>query len=139
MKYMRFRVSTKGFNDVINITEKISEIVKSSNIEDGVCLIFVAHSTCALTTIEYEEGVINDLKRVLEKIAPMTEDYEHNKKWGDGNGFSHVRAALMKPDLIVPIEKGELTLGQWQQIVLLDFDNKPREREVIVKIIGQKL
>jgi secondary thiamine-phosphate synthase enzyme len=139
MKYMRFRVSTKGFNDVINITEKISEIVKSSNIEDGVCLIFVAHSTCALTTIEYEEGVINDLKRVLEKIAPMTEDYEHNKKWGDGNGFSHVRAALMKPDLIVPIEKGELTLGQWQEIVLLDFDNKPREREVIVKIIGQKL
>lgn len=132
---MRFNISTKGFNDIINITDRISEIVKESKVKDGICLIFVAHSTCALTTIEYEEGAIKDLKRILEKIAPMDGFYEHNKKWRDDNGYAHIRAALIGPSLVIPIEDGKLVLGTWQQLVLIDFDNRPRERDIIVKII----
>jgi len=132
---MRFTLSTKGFTDVIDITSRVAEIVKKSKVRDGICLVFVAHSTCALTTIEYEEGAIKDLKRALEIVAPMNENYEHCKKWGDCNGYAHIRAALMKPSLAIPIENGKLVLGQWQQIVLIDFDNRPREREVIVRIL----
>ena len=132
---MKFRISTKGFNDIIDITDRVSEIVGKSNVRDGICLVFVAHSTCAVTTIEYEEGAMKDLKRALEIIAPMNTNYEHCKKWGDCNGYAHIRAALMKPCLAIPIENGQLILGQWQNIVLLDFDNRPREREIIVKIV----
>jgi len=132
---MRFTISTKGFTDVIDITSRVAEIVKKSKVRDGICLVFVAHSTCALTTIEYEEGAIKDLKRALEIVAPMNENYEHCKKWGDCNGYAHIRAALMKPSLAIPIEDGKLLLGNWQQITLIDFDNRPREREVIVKVI----
>ena len=133
---MRFIVKTKGFNDVIDISLQVVEIVKNSDIKDGICLIFIASSTCALTTIEYESGAIQDLKRALEIVAPMNEDYEHCKKWGDCNGYAHIRSALIKPFLAVPIENGKLVLGTWQNIVLIDFDNRPREREVIVKIIN---
>jgi len=133
---MKFNLSTKGNNDIIDITDKVSDLVKKSGAKEGICLVFVAHSTCAITTIEYEEGVIKDLKRVLENIIPMNKDYEHCKKWGDCNGYAHVRAALMKPCLTVPIEDGKLALGQWQNLVLIDFDNRPRNREVIVKIIS---
>ena len=132
---MKFTLSTKGFTDVIDITSRVAEIVKKSKVRDGICLVFVAHSTCALTTIEYEEGAIKDLKRALEIVAPMNENYEHCKKWGDCNGYAHIRAALMKPSLAIPIEDGKLLLGNWQQITLIDFDNRPREREVIVKVI----
>ena len=134
---MKFNISTKGFNDIIDITSQVSKIVKESNVKDGICLVFVAHSTCAITTIEYEEGAIKDFKRALEIIAPMNENYEHCKKWGDCNGYAHIRAALMKPSLVVPIENGKLILGTWQQIVLIDFDNRPREREIIIKVIGK--
>ena len=134
---MKFNISTKGFNDIIDITSRVSKIVKESNVKDGICLVFVAHSTCAITTIEYEEGAIKDFKRALEIIAPMNENYEHCKKWGDCNGYAHIRAALMKPSLVVPIENGKLILGTWQQIVLIDFDNRPREREIIIKVIGK--
>jgi secondary thiamine-phosphate synthase enzyme len=132
---MEFKISTKGFTDIIDITDRVSEIVRSSKVKEGICLVFVAHSTCALTTIEYEEGAIKDLKRALEIVAPMNENYEHCKKWGDCNGYAHIRAALMKPCLAIPIENGKLVLGQWQQITLIDFDNRPREREIIVKIV----
>jgi len=134
---MKFNISTKGFNDIIDITSRVSKIVKESNVKDGICLVFVAHSTCAITTIEYEEGAIKDFKRALEIIAPMNENYEHCKKWGDCNGYAHIRAALMKPSLAVPIENGKLILGTWQQITLIDFDNGPREREIIIKVIGK--
>jgi len=134
---MKFNISTKGFNDIIDITSQVSKIVKESNVKDGICLVFVAHSTCAITTIEYEEGAIKDFKRALEIIAPMNENYEHCKKWGDCNGYAHIRAALMKPSLAVPIENGKLILGTWQQITLIDFDNRPREREIIIKVIGK--
>ncbi len=132
---MRFSIHTKGFTDVVDITHQVEKEVEKSKVDEGVCLIFVAHSTCALTTIEYEEGAIKDLKRALEIVAPMNENYEHCKKWGDCNGYAHIRAALMKPSLTVPIENGKLVLGTWQQIVLIDFDNQPREREIIIKIV----
>ena len=132
---MTFNISTKGFTDIIDITPRIEKEVEKSGTKEGICLVFVPHSTCAITTIEYEDGLIRDLRRVLENIVPMSPDYEHCKKWGDCNGYAHIRAALMKPSLIIPIEDEKLVLGTWQQIVLIDFDNRPREREVIVKII----
>jgi secondary thiamine-phosphate synthase enzyme len=134
---MKFSISTKGFTDIINITDKVSEMVKNSKVKEGICLISSPGSTAGITTIEYETGVIEDLKRILEKIAPMTEDYEHCKKWGDCNGYAHCRSALIRPFLAVPLEEGKLVLGTWQSIVFLDFDNRPREREILVKIIGR--
>lgn len=133
---MKFSLSSKGFTDIIDITPQVSDIVKDSRTKDGICLVFSSSSTSAITTIEYEDGAIKDLKRALEIVAPMNKDYEHCKKWGDCNGFSHVRAALMKPGLAVPIEDGRLVLGTWQQIVFIDFDNKPRDRKITVKIIS---
>lgn len=132
---MKFKIKTRGFNDIVDITDKVLEIVKKSKIKNGICLISCPGSTCGITTMEYESGLIEDFKRILEKIVPMSKDYEHCKKWGDCNGFSHLRSALIKPFLTVPIENGDLLLGTWQQIVLLDFDNRPREREIIVKVI----
>ena len=133
---MRFSLKTKGFNDTINITNQVSELVEKIGKKEGICLISCPGSTCGITTIEYEKGVIEDLKRALEIIAPMNENYEHCKKWGDCNGYAHVRSALIQPFLAVPIEDGKLTLGEWQQITFIDFDNRPREREVLVKVIS---
>ena len=135
---MKFKISTKGFNDILDITPEVSEIVKKSKVDDGICLVSCPGSTSGITTIEYEVGVIKDLKRILERIAPMSEDYEHCKKWGDCNGYAHIRSALIKPFLAIPIENGKLVLGTWQQIVFLDFDNRPREREIIVKVISSE-
>lgn len=132
---MEFTIETKGHNDIIDITQKVEELVRDSGVKDGLVLVFVPGSTAAITTIEYEQGLVRDLKRVLEKIVPENEDYEHNKAWGDGNGYAHIRAALMKPSLCLPVENGKVIHGTWQQIVLIDFDNRPRERKVIVKII----
>ncbi len=133
---MKFTLSTKGFTDIIDITDKVSKIVRDSKVKEGICLISSPGSTVGITTIEYEEGLIEDLKRALEIVAPMNEDYEHCKKWGDCNGYAHIRSALIKPFLAVPVENGKLVLGQWQQIVYLDFDNRPREREIMVKIVS---
>lgn len=132
---MRFTLSTKGFNDIIDITERVSEAVEKAGKKEGICLVSCPGSTCGITTIEYEDGLIEDLKRALEKIAPMNKDYEHCKKWGDCNGYAHVRSALIQPFLAVPIEDGKLALGTWQQIVFIDFDNRPREREIMVKVV----
>ena len=134
---MKFDISTKGFTDIIDITDKVLEMVKKSKVKDGICLISSSGSTCGITTIEYEEGLIQDLKRALEIVAPMNKDYEHCKKWGDCNGYAHIRSALLKPFLAVPVENGKLALGTWQQIVFLDFDNRPREREIVVKVVGK--
>ena len=131
-----FKVSTKGHTDIIDITGQVSEAVKKSKAANGLALVFVAHSTAAVTTIEYESGVIKDIKNILEKIAPEEADYEHHKRWGDHNGAAHIKSAMLGVDQIVPVTKGELVLGTWQQIVLIDFDEKPRERKVIVQIIN---
>ena len=130
-------LSTKGFSDTIDITGKVEKIVQLSGIKNGLVTVFCKGSTGSITTIEYESGVIKDLQRVLEKIVPSNIPYEHDKRWGDGNGFSHVRAALMKPSLSVPLFEHQLILGTWQQIVFMDFDNRNRQREIIVHIIGE--
>jgi len=134
MEEKTFRISTKGHTDIINITPQVSQIVKEAQISEGLCLISCPGSTCGLTTIEYEEGVISDLKRILDKIVPANTNYEHCKKWGDCNGYAHIRSAIIQPFLVVPIAQGELYLGPWQQIVFIDFDNRPREREIKITI-----
>ena len=108
-----------------------------SGVQNGLVTIFCSGSTGGITTIEFESGIINDLKKAIEKIVPSNISYEHDKRWGDGNGFSHVRAALMKPSLTIPVVKGKLALGTWQQIVFMDFDNRERDRKIVVQIIGE--
>ena len=127
-------VQTTGGTDIIDLTQQVAREVKESSVENGTVLLFIPGSTSALTTIEFEKGVINDLKKAIEKIAPEDIYYEHNEKWHDGNGYSHVRAALIGPSLHIPLIDGRMTLGTWQQIVLLDFDNRPRSRRIIVQI-----
>ena len=129
-------LETTSDTDIIDITETVTADMMESGIVNGTVNLFVPGSTAALTTIEYESGVINDLKGAIEKIAPMDMYYEHNERWGDGNGYSHVRAALLGPSLSIPIVNGTLTLGTWQQIVLLDFDNRPRQRKIVEQFVG---
>ncbi len=130
-------VNTTGKTDIIDLTPKVMETVAGSASLNGVVTLFIPGSTAALTTIEYETGVINDLKNAIERIAPEDLYYEHNERWGDGNGYAHVRAALIGPSLQVPVVEGKLTLGTWQQIVLLDFDNRPRKRQIILQMSGE--
>ncbi len=129
-------LDTKGFSDIIDITDQVRSILKASGLQNGLVTVFCPGSTGAVTSIEYESGVLNDLKRAIETIAPSNIPYDHDRRWGDGNGFSHVRAALLKPSLAIPFIAGALTLGTWQQIVFIDFDNRPRRREIIVTLIG---
>jgi secondary thiamine-phosphate synthase enzyme len=128
--------ATEGFCDIIDITAKVVDRVQAERINDGLLTLFVSGSTAALTTVEYEPGLIQDLKELVEKLIPSDRRYHHDDRWGDDNGFSHVRAALFGPSLQIPIKDGRLVLGTWQQIVLLDFDNRPRTREIVVQLIG---
>jgi secondary thiamine-phosphate synthase enzyme len=128
--------SSGSETEIFDLTDEVSEIVARSGIRDGLLNLFVPGSTASLTTIEYEPGAVSDLLEAIEKIAPRDSVYRHNERWGDGNGFSHVRAALLGPSLTVPLTNGELLLGTWQQIILCDFDNKPRQRQVVVTAIG---
>lgn len=129
--------STKGFSDIIDITDKVGSVIKDSKIVNGLVTIFCPGSTGAVTTIEYESGVLRDLQKAIERIVPSNISYDHDRRWGDGNGFSHVRAALMKPSLTIPLHQGRLSLGTWQQIVFIDFDNRKRDRRILVHIIGE--
>jgi len=129
-------IHTKGFSDIIDITAQVRSVIQASPVANGLVTVFCPGSTGSVTTIEYESGVLRDLKRALENIAPSDIPYQHDERWGDGNGFSHVRAALMKPSLSVPLVSGRLTLGTWQQIVFIDFDNRGRHREIIVQVMG---
>jgi secondary thiamine-phosphate synthase enzyme len=128
---------TTGQTDIIDISREVQEGVLQSGVQDGNIVLFISGSTAALTTIEFESGVLHDLRKAIERLAPKDIPYEHDRKWGDGNGYSHVRAAIMGPSLIIPIRGGTLLLGTWQQIVLLDFDNRPRRRRVTVQIMGE--
>lgn len=130
-------LNTKGFTDIIDITAEVISIVHESKVTNGLVTVFCTGSTGAVTTLEYESGVMNDLRKAIEKVAPSNIPYEHDKRWGDGNGFSHVRAALMKPSLTIPLIKGEPALGTWQQIVFIDFDNRGRQRTLIVQVMGE--
>ena len=131
------KVETKGHYDFINITKEVADQVTQQNIESGAVLVFVAGSTAALTMVEYESGVLADIKDVLEKMAPERADYNHHKKWGDANGAAHIKAALIGPDLLVPVKNGQLMRGRWQEIVLIDFDEKPRSRQVIIENLSK--
>jgi secondary thiamine-phosphate synthase enzyme len=131
------KVVTVGFSDCKDITRALDGIIVQCGVRDGLLTVMNPGSTGAITTIEFESGAVSDLKTALDRIAPIDLEYAHNARWGDGNGFSHVRAALMKPSLTIPIVAGKMTLGPWQQVVFLDFDNKPRTRSLVVQVIGQ--
>ena len=133
----KFFIKTKGRNDIQDITDKVQSILSESGVKEGNILCFVSGSTASLTTIEYEPGLLKDLPEALENIAPMNKIYHHDDTWHDGNGYAHVRASLIGPSLTIPFSKGKLLLGTWQQIILIDFDNRSRERAVIVQIIGE--
>lgn len=133
---MTFEVKTKGHYDFVDITDKVAAAVREADIKDGTATIFVKGSTCGLVTMEYEKGLIKDLINIFEKIAPEDADYLHHQRWVDKNGAAHIKSVLIGADLTIPIESSELQLGTWQQIVLIDFDERPRTREVIVKILS---
>ena len=130
-------VTSQREGDIINLSDQVQQAVSESRVKDGLVHLFVRHSTAALTTIEFEPGVLADLSRALSVLAPDGADYAHNAKWGDGNGRSHVKAALVGPSLTVPVENGELACGTWQQVVLLELDvNAGRERTVVCTVTG---
>jgi secondary thiamine-phosphate synthase enzyme len=127
---------TSGNTDVIDITRQVSRKVIESGLKEGQVHLFVPGSTAAVTTIEYESGAVQDLKEAIERLAPKDILYRHDARWGDGNGYAHVRAALLGPSLTIPLVDGRLALGTWQQIVAIDFDNRPRDRKILVQISG---
>ena len=134
-RYLNF--PTKGDGDIIDITKEVSGELLKSKLTDGVVTVFVPGATGAVTTIEYESGLVSDFKAMLERIAPQGIEYMHNLKWGDDNGHSHIRASLLGPSLSVPFAGGTMMLGTWQQIIFIDLDNRPRDRELIVQIVGE--
>jgi len=137
VKTETIKVKTKGNCDVVNITEQVSEVVSQSDMREGAVTVFNVGSTAGITTTEYEPGLVNyDLRAAFEKIAPEHARYEHEETWHDDNGHSHVRASLLGPSLSVPVIDGRLTLGTWQQIILVDFDTRPRTRTVICQMVG---
>jgi secondary thiamine-phosphate synthase enzyme len=127
---------TTAGTDILDLTPTVQQIVAQAGVTAGLLTLFIAGSTAALTTIEFETGVVNDLRAAIERLFPRDLAYEHDRRWGDGNGYAHVRAALLKPSLSIPIQDARLLLGTWQQIVLLDFDNRPRQRHVQGQIMG---
>ena len=128
---------TQGHSDAQDITERVTQLVRASGLKNGIVTVFCPSSTSAVTTIEYEDGCLQDLRRLFDEIADPARDYAHNARWGDGNGHAHARAALLGSSLTVPLVSGKLTLGIWQQIIFVDFDNRPRQRELVVQVIGE--
>lgn len=137
VKTLSLNVRTDGDADMVDITDTAQQMVADSGLQAGIMTLFVPGSTAALTTIEYERGALADFARLFEDIAPENRHYDHNARWGDGNGHSHVRAALLGPSLTVPFAEGRLLLGTWQQIILVDFDNRSRSRRVIAQVMGE--
>lgn len=130
-------LKTAARDEIVDITDKVQEIVSKSKVEHGLACVFVVGSTAAVTTVEHEPGLVSDMKEAMERLYPKDIDYEHHQRWGDGNGHSHIRASFVGPSLTVPIVEGRLLLGTWQQIVFMEFDNKPRSREVAVQVVGE--
>jgi secondary thiamine-phosphate synthase enzyme len=131
------QLSTKGHNQIIDITTDIDAVIKNSCITDGIVNLFVVGSTAAITTIEFEPGLLKDLPEALDKLAPINKRYHHDDRWGDGNGYAHVRASLVGASITIPITGAAMNLGTWQQVILVDFDNRERERKIICKIMGE--
>lgn len=132
------RLATKGRCQVLDITEQVGRIVAASGVATGIVNVSGVGSTLGITTIEFESGCVSDLQRALEQIAPSNTNYAHNARWGDENGYAHLRSALIGTAKSFPVTGGRLALGTWQQIVLCDFDDRPREREVVVTVVGEK-
>jgi secondary thiamine-phosphate synthase enzyme len=130
-------IQSKGEMDIINITNQASAAIDESNIENGIITVFVSGSTAAVTTIEYEPGLMYDFPELLSRVAPKDIQYKHDNTWHDGNGHSHVRASLIGPSLTIPIIEGNMSLGTWQQLVLLEFDTRPRNRNIILQLMGE--
>ena len=133
----KISLQSKGECDILDITPQVQQQVAKAEINSGTVTLFVAGSTAGLTTIEFEPGLVSDFQDMWERIAPRSVSYNHDRRWGDGNGYSHVRASLLGASLVVPFTNKKLTLGTWQQIVVVDFDNRPRSRQVIVQIMGE--
>jgi secondary thiamine-phosphate synthase enzyme len=133
----RREIATRGQDDAHDVTEIVAAAVAQSGVTDGIATVFVVGSTAGVTTIEFEPGAVSDLNRLFEEIAPRRQEYRHHLRWGDDNGSSHVRAALLGPSLTVPFADGTLILGTWQQIMLLEFDTRPRRREIVIQVIGE--
>ncbi len=131
------RLQTTEEGDMLNVTHKTQQAVQESGLKDGIVVLFVPGSTGALTTIEYEPGLLQDFPNALERLAPKNIQYEHETRWHDGNGHSHIRASLLGPSLTIPFSKGRLTLGQWQQIAFVELDVRPRSRELLLQLIGE--
>jgi len=131
------KLSTQGESDVRDLTDDVAEAVRASGVRDGTVTVFVPGSTAGVTTIEFEDGVVRDLCDAIERVAPRGIPYAHDARWGDMNGYSHVRASLVGPSLVVPFREKRLLLGRWQQIVFIDFDNRPRKRELVLQIVGE--
>ena len=131
------RIQTNGNCDIIDITNQVAQAINESGSNAGTITVFVAHSTCGITTVEYEPGLVSDLQDLFDRLAPQSIPYGHDKRWGDGNGHSHVRASLLGGSLVIPFADSRPILGTWQQVILIDFDNRARTREVIFQIIGE--
>ncbi len=137
VSHSTLKVSSRGHTELLDITSEVQKILSKSDLKQGSVTLFVQGSTAGLTTIEFEPGLVKDLKDAFQRIAPDDIPYAHHERWGDDNGNSHVRASLMGPSLVVPFLKGKLTLGTWQQIVLVDFDTRARERDLVVQMMGE--
>lgn len=137
VKTTSIKLETRGETHLIDVTREVGRAVKDSGISEGIVTVFVPGSTAGVTTIEYESGAIRDFQNAIERIAPKGIHYEHDARWGDGNGYSHIRASLLGPSLTVPFSSSRLLLGTWQQIVFVDFDNRSRRRELIIQIMGE--
>ena len=131
-------LSTRGSCDIVDITDKVGELVINNNFVEGNVLLFAGGSTAGITTIEYEPGLLKDYPKFFERLAPANINYEHDNTWHDGNGYSHVRAAIQGASLTIPFSKGRMLLGTWQQIIFVDFDNRSRRRDITVQITGKK-
>ena len=137
VKTNNINLNTKGNTDILDITDDVSRTVVESGLSNGVVTVFTPSATSGLTTIEYESGCISDLRRLFDEIIDPGRHYAHNARWGDGNGHSHIRAALLGPSFSVPFVNSRLTLGTWQQIIFVDFDNRSRRRELVIQLIGE--
>ena len=137
VKTQTIQLSTRGNGEVLDVTDRVAQCLGETGLSAGLVTIFCPSSTSGLTTIEYESGAIRDLQRMFDEVVPPNREYAHNARWGDGNGHSHVRAALLKASLTVPFVEGRLLLGTWQQIVYVDFDNRSRRRDLVVQIMGE--
>ena len=130
-------LDTAGTGDLVDITGQIRDIVRSSKLEKGSVIVFIVGSTAAITTFEYEPGMVRDVKELFERLIPSKRGYHHDETWNDANGFSHLRASLQGPSLTIPFDNGEPLLGTWQQVVVAEFDTRPRQRQVVVQLIGE--